>query len=162
MTKIKELLGCFRQYFAFGEAPDNWEVGFRCGAFTAISTILFIIVLFALLRLLFFRKRQLRQLEIDGEKGKYIIATAAVADLLASRMAVFQDITLLKTKVFPGRNKKCQIIMYVNYRPVEDAENLQSLISKLQDTALEALANVFGVTTVESVSVCVTRANGKK
>ena len=56
MSKLKELLLVFKQYFEFAGSSD-WETGFRCGAFVSISTILFIAILLLLLRFVFFRKR---------------------------------------------------------------------------------------------------------
>ena len=161
MSKIKEVFGLFRQYFEFSGA-DNWEIGFRCGAFFAISTILFLVVLIFLIRLLFFRRRQIRQMEMESEKGRYVISVAAIADLLAAKVSEFSEINLLKTKIFPARNKKCKIVMYINYIPVEDGENLQDLIASIQNESIDALAEVFGITAVESVTICVTRAKAKK
>lgn len=160
MSKIKEVFSLFHQYFEFSGASD-WEVGFRCGAFFAISTILFLVVLMFLIRLLFFRKHQLRQMVMDGEKGQYIVSVAAIADLLATKVAEFSDVSLLKTKIFPARNKKCKIVMYINYIPKEGGGKLQNLISSIQNESINALAEVFGITAVETVSICVTRAKEK-
>ena len=161
MSKLKELLLLFKQYFEFSGSTD-WEVGFRCGAFVAISTILFLVILILLVRLVFFRKLPIRQLELNGEKGKYVISAAAISDLLSSKMEEYPEVTLLKTKIYPARNKKIQIFMHINYLPSSEAENLQNLVSKLQEDVVAVLSEVFGITTVDSVSICITRAKQKK
>ena len=161
MSKLKELLLLFKQYFEFSGSTD-WEVGFRCGAFVAISTILFLVILILLVRLVFFRKLPIRQLELNGEKGKYVISAAAISDLLATKMEEYPEVTLLKTKIYPARNKKIQIFMHINYLPSSEAENLQNLVSKLQEDVVAVLSEVFGITTVDSVSICITRAKLKK
>ena len=161
MKELKFLLDYFKQYFDFCGATD-WEVGFRCGAFFAISTILFLVILMFLFRFIFFRKRQIRQIVLDGEKGKYVVSSAAIADLLAAKIAEFSEVSLLKMKVFPAPKKKCRIVMHLNYLPGESAQNLKDLITRLQAESLAVLGDVFGITDVESVSICVSRAKRKK
>ena len=161
MNTLKELLLLFKQYFEFAGSSD-WEIGFRCGAFVSISTILFLAILLLLLRFVFFRKRPIRQLELNGEKGKYIISSSAIADLIAVKTAEYPEVTLLKTKIYPARNKKCQIIMTINYLPSVEAAKLQDLITSLQADVIAVLSDVFGITSVESVSICISRAKKKK
>ena len=161
MNRIQELLAPFKQYFDFAGSSE-WEAGFRSGAFLAIATILFFVVLLFLLRFIIFRKHQLRQIELDSEKGTYIISSAAVADLLSRKVSEIPEVSLLKIKLFPVRNKKCQIVMHINYLPQEGADNLKDLVTKLQEGALAVLSEVFGITNVDSVSVCVVRAKEKK
>lgn len=161
MNHFKEFIDLFKKYFEFTGVTE-WEAGFRSGAFFAISILLFLIVLFFLLRVIIFRKHQLRQIELDSEKGKYIISSAAVADLLSRKVSEIPEVSLLKIKLFPVRNKKCQIVMHINYLPQEGADNLKDLVTKLQEGALAVLSEVFGITNVDSVSVCVVRAKEKK
>lgn len=159
MNTIREMFRFFKPYFSFEGATD-WEVGFRCGAFFAIATILFLVVIFLLFRLVFFRKRQIRQVELNGAKGKYVVASTAISDLLGSKISDIAEVSLLKVKVFPARHKKCQIVLYINYLPIEGADNLKNLVTELQNETLTALADVFGITSVESVSVRIARAKG--
>ena len=161
MNELKDLLFIFKQYFEFSGSSD-WETGFRCGAFVAISTILFIAILLLLLRFSFFRKRPIRQLELDGEKGKYVISASAISDLLAVKTAEYPEVTLLKTKILPARNKKCKIVMNINYIPSAEAAKLQDLVTSLQGDVVAVLSDVFGITSVESVSICISRAKKKK
>jgi hypothetical protein len=151
----------FKQYFEFSGASE-WEAGFRSGAFFAIATILFVTVLLFLLRVIIFRKHQLRQIELDGANGRYIVSSSAIADLLSRKIAEIPEVSLLKIKLFPARNKKCQIVLHINYLPGHGADNLKDLIAKLQEGSLAALAEVFGITNVDSVSICVVRAREKK
>lgn len=159
MNKLRELLDYFMHYFDFSGATE-WEIGFRCGAFFAIATILFLVVLILLLRFIFFRKRQIRQIELNGAKGKYIVSSAAISDLLSARISEVSEISLLKIKIFPSRHKKCQVVLYINYLPMEGAGNVKDLVSELQTATIAALSEVFGITAVESVSVRVARAKG--
>lgn len=161
MNELKSLLEVFKQYFDFSGATD-WEVGFRCGAFFSISTILFLVIFLFLMRIIFFRKRQIRQIVLDAEQGKYVVSSAAIADLLAAKIAEFSEVSLLKMKVFPARKKKCKIVMHLNYLPGKEAQNLKDLINRLQAESLAALGDVFGITDVESISICVSRAKSKK
>ena len=161
MNKIQELVEHFKQYFDFSGASE-WEAGFRSGAFVAIATILFLAVLLLLLRVITFRKRQLRQIEMNGAIGKYVVSSAAIADLLSKKIAEIPEVSLLKIKIFPSRNKKCQIVMHINYLPGENAENLKELFVRLQEGSLAALSEVFGITNVDNVSVCVARAKEKR
>ena len=161
MSNLKELLLIFKQYFEFAGSSD-WETGFRCGAFVSISTILFIAILLLLLRFVFFRKRPIRQLELNGEKGKYVISASAISDLLAGKTEEYPEVTLLKTKIYPAGNKKCQIVMSINYLPSADAAKLQDLITSLQSDVVAVLSDVFGITSVESVPICISRAKKKK
>lgn len=158
MNSFRELVGYFNEhYFNFDGATD-WDVGFRCGAFFAIATILFLVVVILLLRLIFFRKHQIRQVELNGAKGKYVVASTAIADLLRARISEFSEVSLIKVKVYPARHKKCKIELFINYLPIEGAANLKSLIEDLQNQTLTALSEVFGITSVESVAIRVSRA----
>ena len=161
MNRIQELLAPFKQYFDFAGSSE-WEAGFRSGAFFAIATILFFVVLLFLLRFIIFRKHQLRQVELDSANGKYVVSSSAIADLLAKKIAEIPEVSLLKIKLYPARNKKCQIVMHINYLPGDNAENLKDLITKLQEGSLAVLSDVFGITNVENVSICVARAKEKK
>ena len=161
MSKLKELLLLFKQYFEFSGSSD-WEIGFRCGAFLAVSTILFLTMLLLLMRLVFFRRRQIRQMELEGERGKYIIASAAISDLISAKMEQYPEVALLKTKIYPTRNKKCQIVLHINYLQSAEADNLQNLVSRIQEDVIAELGMVFGITSVDTVSVCISRAKKKK
>ena len=161
MSTLKELLLLFKQYFEFSGSSD-WEIGFRCGAFLAVSTILFLTMLLLLMRLVFFRKRQIRQMELEGEKGKYIIASPAISDLIFAKMEQYPEVALLKTKIYPIRNKKCQIVLHINYLQSAESDNLQSLVSRIQEDVIAELGMVFGITSVDNVSVCISRAKKKK
>ena len=159
MSKFSVLIEHFKQYFDFCGATEL-EIGFRYGAFSAISIILFLTILILLFRFVFFRKRQIRQIELDGTKGKYVISASAITDLLASKIAEYPEISLLKTKIFPVKSK-IQIIMHINYIPQKDAENLKDLIAGLQENAIKVLDEVFGIQNIDSVSVSVSRARSK-
>lgn len=161
MSNLKELLLIFKQYFEFSGSSD-WETGFRCGAFVAVSTILFLTILILLVRVIIFRKRQIRQMELEGEKGKYVIASAAISDLLSAKMEQYPEVALLKTKIYPARNKKCQIVLHINYLQSAESDNLQSLVSRIQEDVVAELGVVFGITSVDTVSVCISRAKKKK
>ena len=161
MSKLKELLLLFKQYFEFSGSSD-WEIGFRCGAFVAISTILFLVILILLMRFVFFRRLPVRQMELNGTRGRYIVSSAAISDLLAAKVAEYPEVVLLKTKIYPVRNKKCQISLHINYLPAENAENLQNLVARLQEDVVTVLNEVFGIASVDSVSICISRAKTKK
>ncbi len=160
MNMLKDLLGQFLKYFEFvGE--NEWETGFRCGAFFAVATILILVVLLLLLRFIFFRKRQIRQLTLDAPKGKYVISASAIADLLSAKIKEFNEVTLLKTRIYPVRGGKCRIVLYINLVPNGNPINVPELISRIQEESLALLSDVFGVTTVANVSVCINRAKQK-
>ena len=101
-------------------------------------------------------------MELDGEKGKYVISASAISDLLAVKTAEYPEVTLLKTKILPARNKKCKIVMNINYIPSAEAAKLQDLVTSLQGDVVAVLSDVFGITSVESVSICISRAKKKK
>ena len=161
MKLFQELVNFFKQYFQFSGLND-WESGFRCGSFCAIATFLILIFLLAFLRLILFRKHQIKHLELDGPQGKYEISLAAISDLLAAKVAEFSETNLLKSRIYPARRNKCRIVLYVNYFPSESSAGVPDLVSKLQAETLSALSEIFGINSVETVAIRVIRARKKK
>lgn len=161
MNRIQELGEAIKQYFLFSNA-NEWESGFRCGSFFAIATFLILLFLLILIRISFFRRHQIRQLVLDGPAGKYIISVSAISDLLTAKAAEFSEAALLKARIYPARGGKCQVILHINYLPGENAVKVPELVSRLQAETLAALDEVFGIKTVDSVVVCVSRAKRKK
>lgn len=160
MNMLKDLLGQFLKYFEFcGE--NEWETGFRCGAFFAIATILFLVVVILCFRFIFFRKRRIRQLTLETEKGKFVISSSAITDLLSVKIKEFKEVALLKTKIYAASRKNCQIVLYVNLLPAGEMVNVPELIARIQDESLALLSDVFGITNVSNVSVCINRAKPK-
>ena len=161
MNSFEDIGRFFKDYFLCSNAGE-WESGFRCGSFLAISTFLILLFLIILLRLLFFRKHQIRQLVLDGPAGKYVISVAAIADLLTAKAGEFANAALLKARIYPVRGKKCQVFLHINYLPGENSGNVPELVARLQAETLSSLEEVFGIKNVDSVVVCVSRAKQKK
>ena len=93
---------------------------------------------------------------------KYVISVSAITDLLTAKAAEFPEASLLKARVYPARGNKCQVILHINYLPVENAGNVPELVSRLQAETLSSLEEVFGIKNVASVIICISRAKRKK
>ena len=161
MNRLENLGSFFKDYFLSCNAGE-WEGGFRCGSFLTIATFLILLFLFSLIRILLFRRRQIRQLVMEGPAGKYVISVSAISDLLTSKIAEFPAVILLKARIYPVRGNKCQVYLHINYLPGAEAEKVPALVSKLQAETLSSLEEVFGIKNVDTVVVCVSRAKQKK
>ena len=161
MNSFHELGNMLKQYFLFNGESD-WESGFRCGSFFAIATFLILMFLLILIRMIFFRKHQIRQMVMDAPAGKFEVSISAITDLLSAEISKISEISLLRARVYPVRGGKCQIILSINYFPAENSTPVPALVSKIQEDTLSSLSRTFGIETVDSVMIRVSRAKRKK
>lgn len=161
MKVLDDLMVIFGNFFEFAGATE-WETGFRCGSFFAIATFLLVLFVLILLRLLLFRKHQVRQIVMEGPKGNYVVSASAITDLLNVKISEFKEVSLLKTRIYPVRGGKNQITLHLNYLPGEEAAKVPELISRLQAETLGTLSETFGIDSIDSVVICVSRAKRKK
>ena len=161
MNGFQEFGDMLKQYFLF-HGESDWESGFRCGSFFAIATFLLLLLLLVLLRMIFFRRHQIRKMTMDAPAGKFEVSISAITDLLSAEISKIAEISLLKARIYPVRGNKCQIVLSINYFPGEESTPVPQLVSKIQEDTLASLSRTFGIESVDSVVIRVSRAKRKK
>ena len=161
MNYLHELGDVLKQYFLFN-GENEWESGFRCGSFFAIATFLILLLLLVLVRMIFFRRRQIRQITMDGPAGKFDVSVSAISDILSEEVSKIPEISLLRARIYPVKGGKSQVILSVNYFHGEESTPVPQLVSKIQENTISALSTVFGIDTIDSVMIRISRAKRKK
>ena len=129
---------------------------FLSGIFAGLLLILFLELLFSIIRIFFFPKR-LKEISYDMEGGKVSIRVSAVADLIRAAGMEFPELSIIKTLI---RRKHGKTVLHIILDYEIGRRAFQDVSAEFRKRINDILLNSFGIPGIGDIEISLRNTTG--
>ncbi|MBQ9500728.1 MAG: hypothetical protein IJU70_01085 [Lentisphaeria bacterium] len=161
VQKCFSFLACPKFLGFFNIRPERVDEilrsDFNCGYIAAISTVALVLLLFLLLRFVFwliFRTKRCGSVVVPSENGDLIVTRNAVEAVVREEVESFPQIYLRKLLLFRRGNT---YLLKLFCRFERGAEGMPDIAGRIRTRLNEVMLQQFGIDSIREVSICIER-----